>query len=55
MTGRKFPELEQLERIIDRLGDKAHTQIIERIDHKKHMVYCITDLYGVACLAKAQG
>jgi hypothetical protein len=35
MTGRKFPELEQLERIIDRLGDKAHTQIIETIEYKK--------------------
>ena len=44
MTGRKFPELEQLERIIDRLGDKAHTQIIEKIDHKKHKfpIHCIT-------------
>jgi len=44
MTGFKFPELEQLERIIERFGDKAHTQIIERIHYKgrEFPIHCIT-------------
>jgi hypothetical protein len=44
MTGFKFPELEQLERIIERFGDKARTQVIERIHYKVHEfpIHCIT-------------
>ena len=44
MTGFKFPELEQLERIIERFGDKARTQVIERIHYKDHEfpIHCIT-------------
>jgi Zinc carboxypeptidase len=34
MTAFKFPELEQLERIIERFGDKARAKVIERIHHK---------------------
>lgn len=34
MTGPRFPELQQLERIIDRLGDHARTQTIAQIHHK---------------------
>ncbi|MGZ8947135.1 MAG: zinc carboxypeptidase, partial [Methylococcaceae bacterium] len=34
MTGFKFPKFEQLERIIERFGNKARTQVIERIHYK---------------------
>lgn len=36
MTGFKFPELNQLNRIIDHLGDKAETKILEKIRYKHH-------------------
>ena len=44
MTGFKFPELEQLERIIERFGDKARTQVIEQIHYKdlEFPIHCIT-------------
>jgi hypothetical protein len=44
MTGFKFPELEQLERIIEQLGDRAQTRIIERIQYKEleFPIHCIT-------------
>ncbi len=44
MTGYKFPELEQLERIIEQFGDHARTQVIERIRYKDHEfpIHCIT-------------
>ena len=44
MTGFKFPELEQLERIIERFGDKASTQVIETIRYKEHVfpIHCVT-------------
>ncbi|MEI6334625.1 MAG: M14 family zinc carboxypeptidase [Methylococcaceae bacterium] len=44
MTGFKFPELEQLERIIERFGDKARTQVIETIRYKEHEfpIHCVT-------------
>ena len=34
MSGIKFPELEQLERIIEQLGDRAQIEIVERIQYK---------------------
>lgn len=34
MTGTKFPELQQLERLIEQFGDRAQTQVIERIQYK---------------------
>jgi Zinc carboxypeptidase len=44
MTGINFPELEQLERIIEKLGDRAKTQVIERIQYKnlEFPIHCIT-------------
>ncbi|MDO9103513.1 MAG: DUF2817 domain-containing protein [Methylovulum sp.] len=44
MTGYKFPELEQLQRIIDQLGDRAQVQIIERIRYKhlEFPIHCIS-------------
>ena len=44
MTGIKFPELEQLERIIGQFGDRAQTEVIERIQYKDHEfpIHCIT-------------
>lgn len=44
MTGIPFPELDQLNRIIDRLGDHAHTEIIEHISHKgrSYPIHCIS-------------
>ncbi len=44
MIGIKFPELEQLERIIEQLGDRAHTEVVERIQHQGHEfpIHCIT-------------
>jgi len=42
--GIKFPELEQLERIIEQFGDRAQTQVIERIQYKnlEFPIHCIT-------------
>jgi len=39
-----FPELEQLQRVIEKLGDRAHIEIIERIVFKGHEfpIHCIT-------------
>lgn len=44
MTGYKFPELEQVERIIDQFGDRAQAQVIERIRYKhlEFPIHCIT-------------
>ncbi|MGZ8201464.1 MAG: zinc carboxypeptidase, partial [Methylosarcina sp.] len=44
MTGLRFPELEQLEHIIEQLGDRARTEVIERIPFKnaEFPIYCIT-------------
>ena len=44
MTTIKFPELQQLECIIEQLGDRAQTTIIERIAYKGHEfpIHCIT-------------
>ncbi|MGZ8160173.1 MAG: hypothetical protein ACXWT4_15360 [Methylobacter sp.] len=44
MTGIKFPELEQLERIIEQLGVRAQTEVIDRIQYKDHAfpIHCIT-------------
>jgi len=44
MTGFKFPELEQLERIIEQFGDRAQTEVIERIRYKgrEFPIHCIT-------------
>jgi hypothetical protein len=44
MTGLRFPELEQLEKIIEQLGDRARTEVIERIPFKnaEFPIYCIT-------------
>jgi hypothetical protein len=44
MAGIKFPELEQLERIIEQLGDHAHTEVVERIQYQGHEfpIHCIT-------------
>ena len=36
MTGFNFPELTQLNRIIDHLGDKAETTILEKVHYKHH-------------------
>lgn len=36
MTGFNFPELTQLNRIIDHLGDKAETTILEKVRYKHH-------------------
>lgn len=44
MTGIKFPELEQLKRIIEQLGDRAQVEVIERIQYQEHEfpIHCIT-------------
>jgi hypothetical protein len=44
MTGIKFPELEQLERIIEQFGDRAQTEVIEQIAYQGHSfpIHCIT-------------
>ncbi|MGZ5051969.1 MAG: M14 family zinc carboxypeptidase [Methylobacter sp.] len=44
MTAINFPELEQLERIIEQFGDRARTEIIERIAHQngEFPIHCIT-------------
>lgn len=44
MKAIKFPELEQLERIIEAFGERARTQVIERIQHKQldFPIYSIT-------------
>jgi hypothetical protein len=44
MADFRFPELEQLEQIIDKLGDQAQTRIIERISYKnlEFPIHCIT-------------
>jgi Zinc carboxypeptidase len=44
MTGIKFPELQQLERIIEQFGDRAQSQVIERIQYKnlEFPIHCIT-------------
>lgn len=43
MTGLRFPELDQLERIIEQLGDHARVEIVERIPYKntEFPIYCI--------------
>lgn len=42
--GSKFPELEQLEAIIDRLGDRARTEIVARIHYRdiEFPIHCIS-------------
>lgn len=44
MTGYKFPQLEQLERVIEQFGDKTPAQVIEQIHYKSHEfpIHCIT-------------
>lgn len=44
MTDFTFPELQQLEQIIEQFGDRAQTQIIERIQYKnlEFPIHCIT-------------
>jgi hypothetical protein len=44
MTRIKFPELEQLERIIEQLGDRARIEVVERIQYQEHdfPIHCIT-------------
>jgi len=44
MTGFKFPELKQLEIIIEQFGDKARTEVIDRISYKDHQfpIHCIS-------------
>lgn len=44
MTGVKFPELDQLERIIDQLGTRAQTEVIARIQCRKleFPIHCIS-------------
>lgn len=44
MTGSKFPELEQLERLIEQFGDRVRTQVIEHIHYKnlQFPIYCLT-------------
>lgn len=44
MTGIKFPELEQLERIIEQLGDRARIEVVERIQYKdrEFPIHCIS-------------
>jgi hypothetical protein len=44
MTGLKFPELKQLEVIIEQFGDKARTEVIDRIHYKDHEfpIHCIS-------------
>ena len=44
MTGFKFPELKQLEIIIEQFGDKARTEVIDQIHYKDHQfpIHCIS-------------
>ncbi|CCE21938.1 Peptidase M14 carboxypeptidase A [Methylotuvimicrobium alcaliphilum 20Z] len=44
MTGVKFPELDQLERIIDQLGTRAQTEVISRIQCREleFPIHCIS-------------
>jgi hypothetical protein len=44
MTDFKFPELLQLERLIERFGDRAQSQVVERIQYKgrEFPIHCIT-------------
>lgn len=44
MTGFQFPELEQLERILEQFGSRVQTQVVERIQYKAHNfpIHCIT-------------
>jgi len=44
MTDFKFPELLQLERLMERFGDRAKSQVIERIQYKglEFPIHCIT-------------
>jgi hypothetical protein len=44
MTDFNFPELQQLERIIEQFGERAEVQVIERIPYKNHEfpIHCIT-------------
>ena len=44
MAGIKFPELEQLERLIEQLGDRAQTMVIDNIQYKnlEFPIHCIT-------------
>ncbi len=44
MNDIKFAELEQLERIIEQLGDKAHTEVIEQISYKNKTfpIHCVS-------------
>ena len=43
-TGIEFPELEQLERIIEQFGAQAQTGVIEQIQYQDHEfpIHCIT-------------
>jgi Zinc carboxypeptidase len=44
MADVRFPELEQLEQLIEQFGDRAQTQVIERIPYKnlEFPIHCIT-------------
>jgi Zinc carboxypeptidase len=44
MNVQEFPELEQLERIIEKFGDRAKTEIVERIPYKnvEFPIHCIS-------------
>lgn len=44
MIGLKFPELKQLNRIIDSLSDKAEINILDTVKHKNHEfpIHCIS-------------
>ena len=44
MTDFKFPELQQLEQLIEQFGDRAQTQIVEHIQYKnlEFPIHCIT-------------
>ena len=44
MTSFKFPELKQLQMIIDQFGDKARTEVIDLIQYKDHEfpIHCVT-------------
>jgi len=44
MDGIKFPELEKLEHIIEQFGDRATTEVVERIQYKDHEfpIHCIS-------------
>lgn len=44
MTGFKFPELEQLEQIIELFGNRARTEVIEQVQYQalEFSIHCIT-------------